>query len=231
MLRILSLLSPKEIKFIEPVLFTTLSNQNLEIDKLGLEFPINTEIISITENIGDGTAHINIPVDELLSKKIVDELKILRESVNRCSEIAEALCDKLKGLNTRLSYKKSIKDIVAKYPNNDFMSHRMIFGDIIKGNCCSCVNKVLDTWDKKSIRTSLDHFILDRNKYVHGKILYWTEQKINLISFQSSKNQILYAKLDIDILRSFVECYKALNSIMSEINECINKPVFITRIN
>ncbi|MBK7692353.1 MAG: hypothetical protein IPJ31_15035 [Bacteroidetes bacterium] len=220
----LSLLSPKRMDISDPYYCLTLSNENTHVNSLGLELPLNTEIVSICEIKNGETPQVNIPLHEIMNTELIERLQMLKGSVGQCSNMAEKLFGKLKDLVKALEHNSAVKDILLKYPKGDFMSHRNIFSDIIKSKCIRCVNTVMAVYDSKSVRRALNNFILDRNKYVHGKILYWTEKQIYLISYEDDvSKQVVYAEMEIQILKSFIECYNELSKLFSDINDCLRK--------
>jgi hypothetical protein len=69
------------------------------------------------------------------------------------------------------------------------------------------------------VRSAFNDFILERNKYTHGELLYWYPERKTLLEYRNSQGMTEYAELNKDILNSYIECYTMLDTYISKISK------------
>jgi hypothetical protein len=225
-----------KIEILKPnvVLFDTKNGLNCKIShqrfvekNLGIKLPVKFSLfMNLTEKNEEGKFIIPFDGNIIFGKKTVEQINEINKIIGKCSQLAERLFNKLKSVNDSLKSNAELSLIFAKYDNEtkkyaklDFMSHRELLSDIIKSKKIDLINKVSAEYDIKSVRCSLNDFILERNKYTHGELLYWYPEKKTLLEYRDSKGEIEYAELNMDILNSFSKCYIELDKYLSKIAE------------
>lgn len=224
-----------EIKLDSPsiITFSTENGINCKIshnlyneNKFGTSIPVHYSLfMNLKEKNDEGKFILPFDVDKIFGKEIIGRLNEINKIIGRCSQIAERLFDKLKQVNTKFKsspelesiFKNYISDKKTKYSKFDFMTHRNILSDIIKSKKVNRINNVNMDYDIRSIRTAMYNFILDRNKYTHGELLYWYPEKKTILEYINSQGNKEYAELNMDILNSYTACYSKLYEYLSKI--------------
>lgn len=223
-----------ELKKPEIISFDTKNGLNCKIShqfyvekNLGIKLPVRFSIfMNLTEKNEDGKLILPFDGDKIFGKQIVAQINEINKIVGKCSQIAERLFDKLKSVNDNLKGIPELTSIFEKYDNEekkyvklDFMTHRQLLSDIIKSKKIHRINVVSSEYDIKSVRRAMNDFILERNKYTHGELLYWYPKKKTLLEYRNSKGETEYAELNMDILNSYSECYVSLDKYLNKIME------------
>jgi len=223
-----------ELKKPEIISFDTKNGLNCKIshqlyveENLGIKLPVKFSLfMNLTEKSADGRLIMPIDGTKTFGKEIAHQINEINKIVGKCSQLAERLFDKLKSVNDSLKSNSDLNSIFAKYDNEeknykklDFMTHRNLLSDIIKSKKIDRINKTSEEYHIKSVRCSLNDFILERNKYTHGELLYWYPERKTLLEYKNSKGETEYAELNMDILNSFFDCYVKLDKYLSKISE------------
>lgn len=204
-----------------------ISHQLYVEENLGIKLPVKFSLfMNLTEKSDDGRLIMPIDGTKTFGKEIAHQINEINKIVGKCSQLAERLFDKLKSVNDSLKSNSDLNSIFAKYDNEeknykklDFMTHRNLLSDIIKSKKIQRINKASEEYHIKSVRCSLNDFILERNKYTHGELLYWYPERKTLLEYKNSKGETEYAELNMDILNSYSECYVMLDKYLSRISE------------
>jgi len=223
-----------ELKKPEIISFNTENGLNCKIShqlyvekKLGIKLPVRFSLfMNLTEKNEDGKLILPFDGSKIYGKQSVSQMNEISKIVGRCSQIAERLFDKLKSVNDSLKSNSELTSIFEKYDNEDkkyvkldFMTHRQLLSDIIKSKKVDRINNVSSEYDIKSVRCAMNDFILERNKYTHGELLYWYPERKTLLEYRNSKGEIEYAELNKDVLNSYSECYVSLDKYLDKITE------------
>ena len=204
-----------------------ISHQLYVEETIGIKLPVKFSLfMNLTEKNADGRLIMPIDGNKTFGKEVAQQINEINKIVGKCSQLAERLFDKLKSVNDNLKSNSDINSIFAKYDNEeknykklDFMTHRNLLSDIIKSKKIDRINKASEGYHIKLVRSSLNDFILERNKYTHGELLYWYPERKTLLEYKNSKGETEYAELNMDILNSYLECYVKLDKYLSEIAE------------
>ncbi|CAA0235348.1 hypothetical protein [Tenacibaculum maritimum] len=219
---------PKIISFDTKNGLTCKISHQLYVEKnLGIKLPVRFSLfMNLTEKNEDGKLILPFDGNKIFGKETATQINEINKLVGRCSQIAERLFDKLKRVNDSLKSNPELTSIFEKYDNDDrkyvkldFMTHRQLLSDIIKSKKIDRINDVSSGYDIKSVRRAMNDFILERNKYTHGELLYWYPEKKTLLEYLNSKGETEYAELNMDILNSFSECYVSLDKYLNKITE------------
>lgn len=223
-----------ELKKPEIIEFDTENGLNFKIShqlyvekNLGIKLPVRFSLfMNLTEKNEDGKLILLFDVSKIFGKQTVSQINEISKIVGKCSQIAERLFAKLKNVNDNLKSNPELASIFEKYDNEekkyvklDFMNHRELLSDIIKSKKIDRINAVSSEYDIKSVRCAMNDFILERNKYTHGELLYWYPERKTLLEYRNSKGETVYAELNMDILNSYSECYVSLDKYLNKIAE------------
>lgn len=221
----------KEITLLSPsiVTFDTMngivgkfSHQMFTDTKLGVNLPINFSLImNLTEKSDDGRFLLPIDGFAMFSESSVNVLYEIKSTIGQCSQIAEILFGKLKQVNNAFKENPLLNDIFKQYEERynklDFMGHRNLLSDIIKSNKIEWLSEVLKEYNCKSVTKSFYNFILDRNKYTHGELMFWYPEMKTILEYEVDNKQVQYGEVNKDILNSFLTCYKNIDEFLNDI--------------
>jgi hypothetical protein len=222
----LTLLSPEVITFSHTSIQAKISHEVFTESKFGVKTPVNHSVLIVSEKSADDKFDLPLDQQVLFGKELIGQLSGIKSVVGNCSQLAERLFGQLKSLNGRLKGIPELEEYFAEYKERyeklDFMGHRQILGNIMKSKKNECINKAVEIFDPKSVRVALETFIIDRNKYTHGDLVYWQNEKLTLLEYINNVNyKPEYAIVNSEILNSFIECYNMLTKIFSNISACL----------
>lgn len=196
-------------------------------NKLGVKLPVNYSLfMELTEKDGEGNFIMPIDGIAIFGKDVVQVLNDIKATVGQCSQIAEILFGRLKTINNKFKQIRDLTDIFETYEERyyklDFMGHRNLLSDIFKFNKIEWLTVLLQKYDIKSVTRSFYNFIMDRNKYTHGELMYWYPERQTLLEYQNEARQTEYGIVNADILNSYLTCYKYIDELLSEIDVNLN---------
>ncbi len=224
----LEIISPSVQKFdLKEGLISKFSHQLFVDESLGVNLPVNHSIFMfLTEKSDDGRFKMPFDVNAIFSKPIAENLHRIKAKIGQCSQIAENLFGALKYCNDKFKLNPDLNTFFQKveerYSKLDFMGHRDILSNIIKSQKVDWLNGILLSYDKKSVTKSFNSFILDRNKYTHGEVMYWYPEKKTLLEYQNENGEVEYGEVNQLILNSFLQCYQELDQILNQIKTASN---------
>lgn len=102
----------------------------------------------------------------------------------------------------------------------DFMATKKWFMDDIRSSKIYKHFFELNSTEKlKPFSQAFNSFILDRNKYTHGQLCFISPSYEYAIEYiETPEQQKEYAKIDIELLKSYNAFYKAILKVISEYN-------------
>lgn len=195
---------------------------------LGIEYPIYLSLFDISDNI---PVRFNIPEgDDFI--ELTDIIDRVNRSLGLCSRLGQILFDKLISVNKGFIHSEVYMNFITKklekndkwsLENIDFMGNYDVISLMLKKGKCEIVNfdKLKIKYDIDSFRKTLFKFIADRNIYTHGILRFWTTRKRTIIEYKDKKEGIatkMYAFIDENILKSYVECYRDLWSFLDDLS-------------
>jgi hypothetical protein len=219
----ITLLSPNIITFdTTEGIVGKFSHQMFTDTKLGVNLPVNFSLImNLTEKSADGRFVLPIDGFAMFSESSAKTLHEIKSTIGQCSQIAEILFGKLKQVNNTFKENTLLNDIFEKYEERyhklDFMGHRNLLSDILKSNKIEWLREVLKEYNCKSVTKSFYNFILDRNKYTHGELMFWYPEMKTILEYESDNKQVQYGEVNKDILNSFLICYKTIDEFLNDI--------------
>ena len=219
--------SPEIIKFGDETLQCKISHQMYTDNKLGVKLPVNYSLFMVlTEKDADGKFIMPIDGTAIFGKEVVQTLNDIKATVGQCSQIAEILFGRLKSINNKFKQIADLTDVFSTYEERyyklDFMGHRNLLSDIFKSNKLPWLTELLKEYDVKSVTKSFHNFIMDRNKYTHGELMYWYPDKQTLLEYENDARQTEHGVVNSDILNSFLTCYKNIDELLSKIDANLN---------
>lgn len=224
----LELISPSIQKF-DTIkgLISKFSHQMFVDESLGVNLPVKHSVFMyLTEKTDEGRFKMPFDVKSIFSKPIVENLHRIKAKIGQCSQIAENLFGTLKHCNNKFKLNPDLNPVFekigARYSKLDFMGHRNLLSDIIKSQKVVWLNDILLPYDKKSVTKSFHGFILDRNKYTHGELMYWYPEKKTLLEYQNERGETEYGEVNQLVLNSFLQCYQELEEILDQIRTFSN---------
>ena len=213
--------SPEIIKFGDETLQCKISHQMYTDNKLGVKLPVNYSLFMV---LTEKDAEFIMPIDgtAIFGKEVVQTLNDIKATVGQCSQIAEILFGRLKSINNKFKQIADLTDVFSAYEERyyklDFMGHRNLLSDIFKSNKLPWLTELLKEYDVKSVTKSFHNFIMDRNKYTHGELMYWYPEKQTLLEYENDVRQIEHGVVNSDILNSFLKCYENIYELLSKID-------------
>lgn len=216
-----------ELKSPQIVTFDTTKRINAKISHnrfsenvMGIDLPINFKMFINTSEFNEaGVLILPMNFDKIFNENLTKQLISVEKIIDTCKKSSELLLNKLESLNIKLNKDNEYNTIFEKYPKLDFMANKNILKDIIKSKKNEFCNKVIIEYDMKSLTTSFNNFILDRNKYTHGHLYYWYHENKTLIEYKNSSKQFVYGEVNKDVFNSFINCYKELNEFLNKIED------------
>lgn len=225
---VLTIASPTITKFSDDTIQCKISHQMYTDNKLGVDLPVNYSLfMSLRKDEHDGKFIMPIDAKAMFGMDEVHTLNEIKGTIGRCSQLAEILFGLLKTVNNSFREISELKEDFASYEERyyklDFMGHRNLLSDIFKSRKLDWLNKLLSEYDVKSVTKSFYNFILDRNKYTHGELMYWYPQKQTLLEYENEQRLPEYGIVNADILNSFLVCYKELHELLNKISGILNE--------
>jgi hypothetical protein len=223
----ITLTSPTIIKFGDETLQCKISHQMYTDNKLGVKLPVNYSLFMVlTEKDADGKFIMPIDGTAIFGKEVVQTLNDIKATVGQCSQIGEILFGRLKNINNKFKQIADLTDVFATYEERyyklDFIGHRNLLSDIFKSNKLVWLTELLKEYDVKSVTKSFYNFIMDRNKYTHGELMYWYPDKQTLLEYENEARQTEYGIVNSDILNSYLTCYKNIDELLNKIDANLN---------
>lgn len=220
----ISLLSPEIQNFGEGSLQCRISHQIYSEEKGGVKVPVNYNVFfNLTEKGEDGKFILPIEPEAIFGKKTIGTIHEIKGTIGHCSQIAEELFDRLKYINGEFKRIPELKEIFdsyeGKYHKLDFMGHRNLLSEIFKSKKLDWLNEILKAYDVKSTTKAFYAFIMDRNKYTHGILMFWYPNRTTLLEYENEARQTEYGIVNADILNSFIQCYKFLDELFNLISK------------
>lgn len=216
--------SPKIIKFdTKNGLNCKISHSIYSETKLGINLPVHYSLfMHLNERNLEGKLILPIDGNKLLGEETIKMLIEIKTIVGKCSQIGEILNNKLKSSNDKLQNETILANIFKKYEERyhklDFMGHRNLFSDIIKSKKVEKINTFAENYNIKTVTKAFNDFILDRNKYTHGELMYWYPNRKTLLEYKNVNGETEYGEVNQNILNSYLKCYNDLNSFLDKIN-------------
>jgi hypothetical protein len=226
------LLSPKVISFPPDAVWGTISHNAFAEKKMGIDMPVQYSAMMRLQKGDDGRYIIPIDPAVLFDKKLVAQISSVKQIVKQASESAERLFDHLRDLNARLCRIHGLAEERDKYLTRenrsfeklDFMGHRYLLGEIMKSGKVTCIAAVIEQDKLKKFRKNLEQFILDRNKYTHGEVLFYVDESATILSYiNHTTHQAEYGIIDDTILKSFFRSQEYFQFTFAKIFECVDK--------
>ncbi len=226
MTKTLTLISPDVVTFSNTSIQIKMTHEVYSEQKFGVKTPVTHSVLIVSEPNSEGKFDLPLDPQILFGKELVAELSGIKGVIGTCAQLAEHLFGQLKALNERFKAMADLQDCfqdhVPKYEKLDFYGHRKIIGCLIKSGKNDCINEVLKDYDAASVRKVLDAFILDRNKYTHGDLVYWQGEKKTMLEYVNNVTyKPEYAIVNSDILNSFTDSYNELSKIFTMISQCL----------
>ncbi len=220
----ITLLSPKVVTFPEESIQVKISHQMYTDEKLGVKLPVNYSLFMVlTEKGADGKFIMPLDGTAIFGKETVQMLNSVKNVIGQCSQTGEILFGRLKIINTKFKNVPELKDVFAayeeKYHKLDFMGHRDLLSAIFKSKKLDWLNEILKNYDVKAATKAFNNFILDRNKYTHGELMYWYPSKETLLEYETEARVTEHGLVNSDTLNSYLTCYKDLDDLLSKIDE------------
>lgn len=219
----ITLLSPTIVTFGEESLQCKISHQMYTDERLGIKLPVNYSLFMVLrEKDADGKFIMPLDGKAIFGKETVQTLNSIKGTVGQCSQIAELLFGRLKVINGKFKQLAELADVFApyeeKYHKLDFMGHRNLLSDIFKSKKLDWLNDILAEYDVKSVTKSFHNFIMDRNKYTHGELMFWYPDKLSLLEYENEARQQEYGIVNSEIINSYLSCYKTIDDLLSKID-------------
>lgn len=211
-------------------LICKISHQMYQDENLGISLPVNHSVfMNLIEKTVDG--RFKMPIDEkaIFSKEVVEGMHKIKSKIGQCSQLAENLFGKLKTCNNHFKSREELsaifKKVEDKYYKFDFMHHRNLLSDIFKSKKIDWLNELLTNYNVKSVTKSFYTFIMDRNKYTHGELMYWYPERKTILEYLNETDTIEYGEINQEVLNSYIICYKELNELLDKINNNLQQRV------
>lgn len=221
----IKLLSPEIIKFDKEIYLCKLSHQIYIDNRFGVSLPVNFSLfMSLTEKDSEGKIVLPVDYTGIFSKDVVFSLQSVKSIIGQCTQLSEVLFGRLKNINDRLRQISVLNDFFNEFPGDvynklDFMKHRNLLSSVLKSQKLENLNDLSKEYNIKSVTTSFYNFILDRNKYTHGELMYWYPRRLTLLEYEHEERKCQYGLVNTDILNSFLACYKELDEFLSHIDK------------
>jgi len=212
----IELQSPEAQNFEKDIM--KISHEAFQEEKLGIKTPVKfTFFFSLPEEKEDFDQIVR---ETAMNTNHVNFVLQVKEMIGNCSQIGENLFQKLKSLMDKIKASKTVDDLFKKheekyereYTKFDFMGYRNLLSDILKSK------KIIDLTSKgfilKSVTKSFNDFILDRNKYTHGELMFWVEKNASLLEYENTSRETEYGLVTKEIMESYINCYKELNGVL-----------------
>lgn len=195
-----------------------ISHENFQEEKLGIKTPVKfTFVFSLPEEEKDFDHVIR---ETAMNENHINFILQVKSMMGNCSQIGENLLQKLKSLMDKIKDSKIVDDLFKKnegkykkeYTKFDFMGYRKLLSDILKSK--KVINLESMGIELKSVTASFHAFILDRNKYTHGELMFWIEKNAALLEYENTDKEIEYGLVTKEIFQSFINCYEELDKIL-----------------
>lgn len=222
----ITLKSPKVYVEDKSAIMVIISHQMYSDNQHGIRIPVkHTVLIESKEVLPDGKYKLPISVD-VVSSETVSFLYEVKKKIGSCVQLAESLFESLKAINLRLVNRDVNSDVYKnysdKYSKLDFMGHRTLLSDIIKSKKDPILNEIIKEYESKKLRKVMNDFILDRNKYTHGDLMYFQNMRTTIIKYIHEGIE-QYALVSQEIIESFISCYENLNVFLGKLLKELNQ--------
>lgn len=203
-------------------LICKISHQMYQDENLGVYLPVNHSVfMNLTEKSKNGKFKLPFDENAIFDKAVVERMHKIKSKIGQCSQIAETLFSKLKNCNNLFKSEEVLSELFEKvedkYYKLGFMNHRNLLSEIFKSKKIDWLEEILSVYNVKSITKSFYAFIIDRNKYTHGELMYWYPERKTILEYMNESNTVEYGVVNQDVLNSFLNCYKELNELLDKI--------------
>nr|DAT17170.1 MAG TPA: hypothetical protein [Caudoviricetes sp.] len=188
----------------------------------------------------------------LKNKNLILLLACIESSLGVCARLGERLFEDLRSLNDLFYQEKIVKqyfwnkyhkklyeekcsvcadnfvddecfnsEYAKSYKKLDFMGHRDLLSYLLDKNILKGKNIVCPKY-QPNIMKVFCQFILDRNKYTHGRLIYVPSLKRTVLRFMEDQEKVI-GIVDLDTMQSFVNCYNLLFDFLRDLRK-IERP-------
>lgn len=143
----------------------------------------------------------------------------MQSLIKSCVDNAEDIKDRIHQIVSARTIPKSEDERVALM-KMDFMALKKWFMDDIRSSkIYQDFSQFNSTRKLKLFSRAFNTFILDRNKYTHGQLCFNSPSYDYILEYiETPKQQMQYAHLDTEILKSYNNCYKEILKVIAEYN-------------
>jgi len=162
------------------------------------------------------TVDTNIPITEQKLNFVG-----MQGLIKICTDNAEDIKNKFLNINLRIPLTEKEKYDKISILSLDFMKLKDRFMEFLKKDqLIKIVEDYSSNQKMKPFRKTLDRFVLDRDIYTHGQLHFLRPNFDFAIEFINNKtNQIQYALVNLEILKSYNDFYKQINKLVATFNE------------
>jgi len=211
----MEILSPRKINL--PPLSITVSTQG------SFEFTDPIHGVTMTKSIttlSTGQMGLNNPTLNFPDRPTEEQIRIfggMQSLMKSCVDNAEDIKDRIHSIILERTIPKSEEERVVLM-KMDFMAVKQWFMDDIRSSkIYHDFSEFNSTKKLKPFSKAFNTFILDRNKYTHGKLCFNSPSFDYILEYiETPEQQVRYAELDIEILKSYNSCYKEILKVISE---------------
>lgn len=200
-----------------------ISHKMFSEQRMGINLPVNYSLfMNLKDKNSDGKFILPMDSDKIFGKEIVSALTEIKTIIGKCTQLGEALNNKLSATSNRFKSDPILTSVFKKYNERyhklDFMGHRNLLSDIIKSKKIDKITDLGNTYNLKSVTKAFNNFILDRNKYTHGDLMYWYPDGKTLLEYKDVNGEVEYGEINKDILNSYLKCYTDLDKFLDILN-------------
>lgn len=218
------------------------------ITNLKLEVPCIISILESTNQAEAKVEWDNKKCDILNDQNLILLLACIESSLGLCSRLGERLFEDLRSLNDLFFNEKIVKqyfwnkcrkrmniekcnvcadnyidnecfrlEYERYYKKLDFMGHRDLLSyllekDILKGKY------IVYSKYQPDIMNLFYQFILDRNKYTHGRLIFVPSLKKTVLRFMEDQKRII-GIVNLETMQSYVNCYNLLFDFLTDLRD------------
>jgi hypothetical protein len=214
----MEILSPKVIKFDTTTMITSHTGSFEYIDPI-----FNISMTKSITTLTFGQFGHNQPAIALAVTASTDErVKIfagMQALIKSCVDNAEDIKNRIHQIVIGKSQPKSEEERV-EIMRMDFMKLKQLFMDEIRNT--KIYKEFTEFNSTKKLKTysqTFNTFILDRNKYTHGQLCFLSPSYDFVLEYiETPALQKCYARVNVDILRSYNNTYVEIKKLISEYN-------------
>lgn len=210
----MELLRPRKINLTKPlsIVLSTKTNFKFKDPIHNVEFVKSVTTISLSQ---PGIQNVNFPNSPNDEQK--NTFAGMQALIKSCVDNAEDIKNSVHSIIIRSIIPKTEEERQS-IMKMDFMTVKKWFmDDIRKRKIYQHFSEFNSTKKLKVFSQNFNNFILDRNKYTHAQLCFVSPNYDYAIDYiETPEQQNTYAKIDIEILKSYNEFYTKISKVISE---------------